>query len=145
MAGKYDLGRFLSAQEYSYESALREIKAGRKTSHWIWYIFPQLKGLGYSFNAELYGIDGIGEAEEYLAHPVLSQRLVEISRALLSLECCDPYKVMGAPDDMKLRSSMTLFSCVKNADPVFDEVLEKFFDGKKDTRTLEMLGKKDMT
>lgn len=132
--------RFLKAQENDYETALAEIRAGRKRSHWIWYIFPQLEGLGHSMTAEYYGISGMEEAKEYLAHPVLRQRLVEISRALLELPTNDAYAVMGSPDNLKLRSSMTLFALADPSCTVFKQVLDKFFAGRMDEKTKELLG-----
>ena len=145
-----DLERFIEAQnEYgTYELALSEIRAGRKRSHWIWFIFPQLEGLGSSYNAQYYGIEDSNEAKEYLEHPVLGPRLLEISEALLKLQENDPAVVMGgSPDDMKLKSSMTLFAAVSEAvseavstpDSVFHHVLEKFFGGKMDEKTLKIL------
>ena len=134
-----DLTRFLAAQERDYERALTEIRRGRKSSHWIWYIFPQLKGLGSSSNASFYGIEGLEEASAYLRHPVLGPRLIEISRALLAHAGKTATGIMGSPDDLKLRSCMTLFARVPGADPVFSRVLTQFFDGKKDERTLSML------
>ena len=106
----YDLSRFHKAQQGSYETALAEIRSGRKCSHWIWYIFPQIQGLGFSSTAQYYAIENLEEAKAYLADPVLRERLLEISNALLALDSCDPSEVMGYPDDLKLRSSMTLFS-----------------------------------
>ena len=132
--------RFLKAQENDYETALAEIRAGRKRSHWIWYIFPQLEGLGHSMTAEYYGISGMEEAKEYLAHPVLRQRLVKISRALLELPTNDAYAVMGSPDNLKLRSSMTLFALADPSCTVFQQVLDKFFAGRMDEKTKELLG-----
>ena len=134
-----NLGRFLTAQERDYKTALNEIKSGRKQSHWIWYIFPQLKDLGFSYNAKFYGIENLDEAESYLAHPVLSRRLIEISQALLNLPENDPRKVMGYPDDLKLKSCMTLFMEAAPELEVFGKVLEKFFGGEKDLKTLEMV------
>ena len=145
----YDLSRFKKAQEHSYETALLEIRAGEKQSHWMWFIFPQLEGLGFSEIAQYYGIKGIAEAHAYLADDLLRRRLVEISQALLSLEANDASQVMGYPDDLKLESSMTLFLLAakdggeryaKEAE-VFKGVLEKFFDGKMDERTVEMCGR----
>ncbi|MBQ6737658.1 MAG: DUF1810 domain-containing protein [Synergistaceae bacterium] len=136
------LERFIKAQDHTYEEALNEIKAGKKRSHWIWFIFPQMKGLGLSHMSQFYGIENIDEAREYLANPVLGTRLVEISEALLNLQENDPAVVMGgSPDDMKLQSSMTLFAAVSDDNSVFHRVLDKFFDGKKDTKTLELLKK----
>ena len=134
-----DLNRFLEAQETDYPVALREIRNGRKTSHWMWYIFPQLRGLGRSHYAHLYGISDRKEAEAYLRHPVLGKRLLEISAALLGLETSSAYGVMGSPDDMKLKSSMTLFASLANTDPVFERVLQKFFNCERDRKTLELM------
>ena len=136
----YDLSRFRNAQEHSYAAALSEIQSGRKKSHWMWFIFPQLRGLGHSYMAFHYGIVDLDEAEAYLADPVLGGRLLEISRALLSLPEHNATAVMGSPDDLKLRSSMTLFACVPDAPPVFSDVLQAYFGGNSDERTLEMLG-----
>ncbi len=133
------LDRFLIAQEHSYDTALREIRAGRKRSHWMWYIFPQIAGLGMSYTAQLYSIQDISEARDYIAHPVLGARLIEISRALLTLDSSDATAVMGYPDDLKLCSCMTLFKQVSD-DPVFGAVLDKFYGGRADTRTLAILG-----
>ena len=132
--------RFLEAQERDYEQALREIRAGRKRSHWIWYIFPQLKELGYSDTAKFYGIRDLEEAKAYLAEPVLRERLIRISEALLALPGSDPGAVMGYPDDLKLRSSMTLFMAAEPDCPVFRQVLEKFYRGEPDPKTLKLLG-----
>ena len=134
----YDLSRFHKAQKGTYETALAEIRAGRKRSHWIWYIFPQIQGLGYSSTAQYYAIEDLNEAKAYLADPVLRERLLEISNALLALDSCDPSEVMGYPDDLKLRSSMTLFSLVDPECTVFRDVLEKFYDGREDSRTIAL-------
>ncbi|QJD79857.1 DUF1810 domain-containing protein [Spirosoma rhododendri] len=136
--------RFVDAQVNDYEQALAEIKSGRKRGHWMWYIFPQLRGLGFSEMAQFYGIRDLAEAKAYLAHPVLGPRLVAISRALISVNESSATQVMGSPDDMKLRSSMTLFSRADQdnpaaPDPVFQAVLDKFFGGKPDSKTLSML------
>lgn len=135
----FNLERFKKAQERDYAHALAEIKKGRKESHWIWYIFPQLKGLGYSEISRFYGIEGREEAKAYIEDELLKKRLVEISEALLALQCSDAEKVMGYPDDLKLKSCMTLFSETSPETDVFEKVLEKFFDGKKDKKTLELL------
>ena len=137
----YDLSRFLEAQNNSYDTALREIRAGRKRSHWMWYIFPQIQGLGYSAMAQHYAIRDLGEAREYVQHPLLGPRLIEISEALLSLDESDPRRVMGSPDDLKLRSCMTLFQCAAPDQPVFGKVLDKFYGGQPDGRTLEILSR----
>ena len=133
-----DLNRFLTAQAGAYTQALAEIRQGRKRSHWMWFIFPQLRGLGHSPNAEYYGITGLAEATAYLQHPTLGPRLVEISRALLALPGNNATAIMGSPDDLKLRSSMTLFSLLPGADPVFAQVLDKFYKGQKDPKTVAM-------
>ena len=139
MSTDYNLERFVEAQQSDYAIALSEIKAGRKQSHWMWYIFPQAMGLGYTSTSITYGITSLDEATAYLNHEVLGKRLIEISNALLALETNDAHKVFGSPDNMKLRSSMTLFSLVPGADKVFEEVLDKFFNGRKDERTLQLL------
>jgi uncharacterized protein (DUF1810 family) len=135
MSKENNLERFLSAQERSYETALAEIKSGRKQSHWMWYIFPQIQGLGFSETSKFYAIKDLEEAKEFLAHPVLGQRLISICNDLLKLHDNNANKIFGTPDDLKLKSSMTLFSSL-DANPVFDLVLEKFFNGAKDARTL---------
>ncbi len=137
---EYNLERFRKAQSHEYETALAEIKNGRKESHWIWYIFPQLKELGYSSTAKYYGLAGRGEAEVYLKDDVLRTRLIEISEALLSLDSSDPLEVMGYPDNLKLRSSMTLFALVSPETGVFSRVLDKFYHGEKDEKTVSLLG-----
>ncbi len=135
----YNLERFVSAQEYDYPRALKEIKSGFKESHWMWYIFPQLKQLGKSYMAKQYGIDSLAEAKEYLAHPILGERLKEISEALLLLDENDPYKVMGKIDGIKLCSCMTLFAEVSGYDSVFGKIIDKYYGGKKDRRTIQIL------
>ncbi len=139
MNDPHNLKRFLDAQERDYPIALHEIKNGEKQSHWMWYIFPQLKGLGRSYNAEYYGIKDLSEAIAYLLNDTLSERLEEISIALLELKSRDALKILGSPDHYKLKSSMTLFSSVPGSNPVFEKVLIKFFEGKKSRRTLEIL------
>jgi uncharacterized protein (DUF1810 family) len=134
------LDRFLKAQESSYRQAYAEIEAGRKRSHWIWYIFPQLAGLGFSENSKYFGIAGLAEAEIYLRHPVLGSRLISISNVLLELPTNNAHEVFGSPDDMKLKSCMTLFSLVPGSDGVFNKVLHKFFKAAKDEKTLRLLG-----
>ena len=137
----YNLNRFASAQERDYATAFEEIKQGRKRSHWMWYIFPQIKGLGYSEMARHYAIADLTEAEAFLHHPVLGQRLVAICNELLKLQSNNANQIFGNPDDIKLRSSMTLFASVKGAPSVFHSVLQKFFDGKLDDLTLQKLGR----
>lgn len=132
------LERYLKAQELDYAKALAEIKAGHKRSHWMWYIFPQLQGLGHSDTAKFYAIKDKNEALAYMAHPVLGARIIEISNALLQLKSNDAREVMGHPDDKKLKSSMTLFSLFSH-DPVFQKVLDKFYAGAKDKFTVEAM------
>lgn len=135
----YDLERFIDAQRTDYAIALAEIKRGRKQSHWMWYIFPQVQGLGLTSTSKHYAIKNIDEASAYLKHKILGKRLIEISNALLEIKTNDAHAVFGTPDDMKLRSSMTLFAEVQNADKVFQKVLDKFFNGRKDEKTLQLL------
>ena len=134
-----DLKRFLEAQENDFETALAEIQNGRKQSHWMWYIFPQIAGLGFSPTSKFYAIKDRDEAESYLAHPLLGKRLVEISNALLEVEGKTASQIFGSPDDVKLKSSMTLFGALENTNPVFQRVLDKYFNGAKDRRTLELI------
>lgn len=136
----YDLRRFISAQKQDYLTALEEIRRGRKRSHWMWYIFPQLRGLGMSSTSYFYGIESLEEARAFLDDPYLGRNLREISQALLSLDTGDARSVMGSPDDLKLRSSMTLFSLAAPEEPVFKKVLEKFYRGVQDPATLRILG-----
>ena len=133
------LERFYAAQKDSYGQALKEIKNGRKRSHWMWYIFPQIAGLGMSSTAQYYAITDLQEAKKYMADNVHGGRLLEISGALLDLETVDAHEVFGYPDDMKLRSSMTLFSAAAPEQEVFQKVLDKYFGGKQDERTLQLL------
>lgn len=134
-----NLQRFLEAQENDYSIALSEIKKGRKQSHWMWYIFPQIQGLGFSETSKFYAIKNNREAEEFLNDPVLGRRLIEICNELLNLQTSDPHKIFGSPDDIKLFSCMTLFSSLTNTNPVFQKVLNKFFNGKKDEKTLVII------
>lgn len=135
---RFNLDRFLEAQQFYYELALREINEGRKRSHWIWFIFPQLKNLGHSYNAKFYGISGYDEAKAYLQHPVLGPRLRNISRALLQHRGEQAEDILGDIDAMKVRSCMTLFDVVE-PNGVFDEVLQAFYHGIPDHRTLKCL------
>jgi len=135
------LNRFLEAQNQTYLKALSEIKNGRKESHWMWYIFPQVKGLGQSEMANYYGINSLDEATAYLEHPVLRKHLVEITTAVLHVKDKSAADIFGSPDDLKLRSCMTLFGNAKNTDTVFSDVLEKYFSGKEDLGTLDLIRK----
>lgn len=134
------LERFVQAQEGSYARALQEIKNGRKTSHWMWYIFPQLSGLGHSQTARYYAIRDRAEAAAYMAHPVLGSRLLEISSELLKLKSSDAREIMGWPDDLKLKSSMTLFGLVSR-ESVFRQVLEQYFGGEEDQYTVQAISR----
>jgi uncharacterized protein (DUF1810 family) len=140
MASEPNLQRFLDAQATDYAPALAEIKSGRKRSHWMWYIFPQIQGLGFSDISRHYALRDLAEAAAYLKHPVLGSRLAEISTALLGLASSDANRVFGSPDDLKLKSSMTLFAAVPGADAVFEQVLAKFFGGVRDGKTLQLVG-----
>jgi uncharacterized protein (DUF1810 family) len=133
------LSRFIEAHESNFQMALAEIRAGRKTSHWMWYIFPQLTALGKSDTAKFYGLANITEAEEFLKHPVLGKNLIEISGVLLQLEESNAHQIFGSPDDLKLKSCMTLFSLASHSNPVFSNVLTKFFDGEDDQATIMLL------
>lgn len=139
MEHTYDLSRFTAAHQRDYTCALQEIRGGRKYSHWMWYIFPQLQGLGRSSTSEYYGIRGKEEAAAFLADPYLGGNLREICQVLLQLPECNPANIFGYTDAMKLRSSMTLFQCASREEPLFTQVLEKYFQGKPDCRTIRML------
>ena len=136
---RFNLARFVEAQERDYERALSELKAGRKRSHWMWYVFPQLEGLGSSPTSRYFAVRNVEEAAAYLAHPVLGPRLVQVSEAVLQLEGRSATDVFGSPDDMKLRSSATLFAAVSPEGSVFHRIVEKYFDGRADDRTLALL------
>ena len=133
------LDRFIKAQQNDYATALSEIKNGKKRSHWMWYIFPQLRGLGMSETARFYGIQGKQEAVAYIESDILGKRLIEISETLAALPGDDAHQVFGSPDDIKLKSCMTLFASLPNANPVFEQVLSKFYDGEKDQKTLQLI------
>ena len=135
----YDLGRFLRAQEDVYEQALAEIKDGRKRSHWMWYIFPQIDGLAVSSTSQRYAIKSLDEARAYLAHPVLGPRLLECAEAVVGLEGRSASAIFGTPDDLKLRSCATLFDRVAPEGSMFDRLLAKYYQGRRDEKTLQML------
>jgi uncharacterized protein (DUF1810 family) len=135
----YDLDRFLDAQQGKYETALAEVRAGRKRSHWMWYVFPQVAGLGFSAMSRRYAIRDADEARAYLAHPVLGVRLVECCEAALSVAGRSAHEIFGSPDDLKLCSSATLFASVSAPGSVFERVLERYFAGRRDERTVELL------
>ena len=133
------LDRFVTAQERIYEQALRELRAGRKTSHWMWFVFPQIAGLGRSATAQRYAITSMEEARAYAAHPILGPRLVECAQAMLDLDTRDAEQVLGGIDAMKLRSSMTLFARAAPDEPVFRAVLDAYFGGADDPETLKLI------
>ena len=137
---QYDLSRFIAAQETSYETALAEIRNGRKESHWMWFIFPQIDGLGASPTAKYYALKDLDEAKAYMTHPVLGARLREICRVLLGLPDRDAEAIFGWPDVLKLRSCLTLFAAACPQEPLFSQLLAKFYGGESDPRTLEILG-----
>ena len=135
----FDLNRFVAAQASTYETALREITGGRKTSHWIWFIFPQLSGLGRSPMAQHYGITGLAEARAYLDHPVLGGRYRECVAALRQLRHLSAHDIFGSPDDIKLRSSLTLFALAAPDETMFDAALGQYFHGERDALTVSRL------
>ena len=140
MTDPYRLERFVEAQDGVHTRALTELRAGRKTSHWMWFVLPQVAGLGSSPMSQHYAIGSLGEARAYLEHPVLGPRLVECARAVASHPDRTAREIMGSPDDAKLRSSMTLFALAADSEPVFQQVLDTFFAGERDPRTVDLLG-----
>ena len=136
---QYNLSRFIEAQETTYKGAMLELARGRKDSHWIWYIFPQIDGLGNSETTKVYSIKSLEEGRAYLEHSVLGPRLVESCEILLSLKDKSINEVMGFPDDLKLLSSMTLFETFSESNSVFTRIIEVYFDGERDEATLEII------
>ena len=137
----FDLNRFTMAQGKIYDTVLAELRSGMKQSHWIWFIFPQIDGLGHSPTSKHYAIKSIAEARQYLKHPILGARLVECAETVMAVKGRSASQIFGFPDDMKLKSSMTLFAVVaENPNSVFASVLEKYFQGEQDDRTLQLLG-----
>ena len=135
----FDLTRFVDAQKTHYDQALEEVRSGRKRTHWMWFIFPQVAGLGASYTSAFYAIRSRAEAEAYLRHPVLGARLQECVNALLALDGLSASQIFGSPDDVKLRSSATLFASVTPAGSVFEQLIDKYFDGELDERTIALL------
>jgi len=133
---RYDLARFLDAQQDAYDAALREIKGGQKRTHWMWFVFPQIEGLGHSAMARRYAIRSLGEARAFLAHPVLGARLIEIAEATVALPGTSAHEIFGSPDDMKLKSCATLFALASPTGSVFERVLDRFFAGEGDMETV---------
>jgi len=138
---EFDAKRFIDAQKNSYDMALAEIKSGRKQSHWMWYIFPQLKGLGKSGTSDYYGLNGIKDAKAYIEDPILGVRLLEISRALLDQNEKTAEEILGYIDAKKLKSCMTLFKEAAPELQIFNDVLKQFYNGRSDCRTLHLLGR----
>ena len=136
----YDLNRFLSAQEGVYDRVLTELRGGLKRSHWMWYIFPQIDGLGHSPTTIQYSIKSLEEARIYLSHSVLGARLKECAETVLAVQGRSASDIFGYPDDMKLQSSMTLFALVSEPHSVFERVLDRYYQGKRDARTLQIVG-----
>ena len=139
MSDPHNLQRFVEAQDRVYTRVVAELRAGRKTSHWMWFVFPQVAGLGSSPMAQRYAIDSLDEARAYLAHPVLGPRLRECTQLLLDVNDVEIGEILGYPDDLKFRSSMTLFASVEGAPPLFDAALAKYFADERDSRTLQLL------
>lgn len=135
----YDLERFVQAQAHDFEIALAEITSGRKRSHWMWYIFPQFAGLGFSAMSQRYAIRSVAEAQAYLSHPMLGPRLMQCCKALLAINGRSAHEIFGSPDDMKLQSCATLFASITPMDSVFARVLKQYFFGQRDQKTLNML------
>jgi len=138
-ADPYDLERFVRAQQHDYARALAELKGGRKRSHWMWYIFPQFRGLGFSSMSQRYAIGSVDEAKAYLRHPVLGPRLTECANALLAIADRSATDILGSPDDLKLRSSATLFAHVSPPASEFERLLQMYWQGEPDQSTLELL------
>ena len=138
MTDPFDLDRFVRAQDATYEQALAEIKSGRKRSHWMWYVFPQVAGLGQSAMSQRYAIRSLAEAKAYLAHPILGPRLTACADALLSVKQRSAHEIFGSPDDLKLRSSATLFALASAGDSVFHRVIEQYFAGRLDRTTVDL-------
>ena len=139
-ADPYGLARFVRAQDADYEQALSEIRSGRKRSHWMWYIFPQFDGLGVSSTSRHYAIKSVAEAKAYLRHSILGPRLLESGQAVLGVEGRSALEVFGSPDDIKLRSCATLFASVSPAGSVFEQLLDQYFGGERDDKTVRLIG-----
>ena len=136
----FELRRFVSAQEGVYEGALGELRGGKKRTHWMWYVFPQIDGLAFSATSKRYAIKSLAEAKAYLDHPILGPRLLECAEAVVGVEDRSVAEIFGSPDDLKLRSCATLFACVLPPGSVFDRLLAKYYRGERDGRTLQLLG-----
>jgi uncharacterized protein (DUF1810 family) len=144
MSGQNDpfiLRRFACAKEAIYDAVLKELRSGQKRTHWMWYIFPQITGLGYSPTSQRYAIKSQAEARHYLSHPILGERLLECAETILRIQGRSVSQIFGSPDDLKLRSSMTLFASITPPESVFARVLDRYFQGQPDSRTLDILKK----
>lgn len=139
MTDKFNLNRFIDSQESVYESALNEIKRGKKTSHWMWFVFPQYKGLGYSTTTQKYAISCVEEATMYFHHPILGRRLIEITNAFLNIENKSAYEILGDPDYLKMKSCMTLFDSIQTESQVFSEVINKYYLESKCSKTISQI------
>lgn len=139
MSDRSVISRFVAAQDAVYEDVLQELRTGQKTSHWIWYVFPQLTGLGHSLMSQRFALSGAEKARAYLAHPQLGWRLRECTRLIIEIKDRNIFDILGSPDDMKFHSCMTLFNAVVSIEPLWREALDLFFAGEPDTRTLSML------
>ncbi len=138
---QFELTRFISAQEMVYSRVISELRNGRKRTHWMWFIFPQIDGLGNSSTTKRYAIKSIKEAEQYLNHPILGKRLKECAEAILAIEGRSISEIFGYPDDLKLKSSVTLFSSLADSHPIFSSIIDKYFNGEQDIRTIKILEK----
>ncbi|WP_018234976.1 DUF1810 domain-containing protein [Ensifer sp. BR816] len=141
MSEAFDLERFVAAQQGVYETALAELRAGAKRTHWMWFVFPQIRSLGHSSMAQYYALADIDEARAYLTHPLLGRRLVECTEAVNAVRGCSALEIFGRPDDLKFRSSMTLFATADPTIAAFKEALDRYYDGTRDPRTTEILGR----
>ena len=139
MKDQYDLNRFIEAQQNKYPDALNEIRNGKKETHWMWFVFPQISGLGFSEMSKIYAIKDLTEAQLYLQHPILGERLIRISKLLLSIRGKTALEIFGSPDHLKLKSSMTLFSSLQKTDMVFLQIIHQYFNGEKDIKTLSLI------
>jgi len=135
----FDLSRFLSAQDQVYEDVLAELKSGQKRTHWMWFVFPQIDGLGFSATTQYYAIKSLEEARQYLAHPVLGKRLRECAEAVLAVQGRNISEIFGYPDDLKLKSCLTLFAAITDQQDVFVKVLDQYYRGERDARTVQIL------
>lgn len=141
MDDSFDLQRFVKAQAPVFDSVCAELRSGRKAGCWMWFVFPQLRGLGFSPTSKMFGISSLAEAEAYLLHPLLGSRLQEVTGLVQAIDNASANEIFGSPDDLKFRSCMTLFSCAKPESDVFSTAIRKYFRGEPDRRTIELLSK----